>query len=959
MSSETIVKPAKRGTWMITIAILLAVGYGYVTFADLWTDNLWFSQLGFRQVFLTQMWTGLGLFLIFGAIMGIAVALTMVIAARLARKGGGRTSSALLNRYRDLLGRRLWLAALVPSLFFGFMAGFTAISALPLFLGYVNRTPFGVTDPKFGLDVSFFVFQYPWLRYVNSFALTTLILCAILAGVAHFALGMLTFGGVRPQGTARGAHAHISILVGLALVAYGFDQILDRYGLAVGNTSGLLDGMTYTDDHSRLTSLAVVAAIAFITAALFFVNAGRPSWRLPIASAILMVVTSLIVGIAYPAAVQQFDVAPDKPDKEAPYIEKHINATRAAYGINDVQVYDYSAQTTAAAGQLRSDAAAIPGIRLIDPAMVRETYEQLQQIRGFYSFSPVLDVDRYMIDGKETDVVIAARELDQNGVQNKEWNNLHTVYTHGYGIVAAYGNRRQAGGEPEWLAKDIPTVGKLTPTEPRIYFGELTSNYVVVGQPDGAGPVEFDTPGGGEQGGEQLYTYQGAGGVPIGSGITRALYATKFADVNLLLSNRVNSESKILYDRTPTDRVKQVAPWLTVDNDIYPAVVGGRILWIVDAYTTSNTYPNSAKVGLRGATGDQLVPTSSGLVPDSTVNYIRNSVKATVDAYDGTVTLYAWDESDPLLQTWMKTYPGSVQPKSAISAELRSHLRYPEDLFKVQRQVMARYHMTNTYQWFSQADLWTIPSNPVFEEKDNRREPTYFMSIKWPTATLNGATVQGDAGAVFSQTSVFVPSGRQNLTAYMAVVADAASPDYGRLRVLRMSDTQQIEGPGQAHNNILRDEKVANILRPYLNQGSAKALYGNLLTIPLGGGVLYVEPIYTQRSDAGQGAFPVLTFVVVRFGDHVGISDTLQGALDQVFAGDAGASTNEQPTQTGQPTSSSGTFDQAAVTTALQQAQQAFDAADLALKNGDLAGYQKANNDARAAIQRAIQSMGR
>ena len=954
MSSPVLGRNPRRGALIPTIVALLALGYVFTTFAQLWTDNLWFSQLGFGGVFSTQLWTSVGLFLAFGVVMGGAVALTIFTASR-AAQGGSRTGSELLNRYRDALGRRAKLAIVLPAIFFGIMAGFSGTAARSTFLAYLHRTSFGVNDPRFGLDVSFFVFEYPWFRFLNSFALGMLLLCLAIAVVMNFALGLLTSQGKPGVGNIR-AHSQISLLAGLALISYGIDAFLDRYSEEL-QSSTLLDGLTFTGDKAQITAHTVVAVISVLTAVLFFVYSRRPGWRIPITAAILMVVSSLIVGVAYPSFVQSFDVKPDEPDKERPYIQYNITATRAAYGVANTEIYDYAATTSAEAGQLKSDAAAIPGIRLIDPSMVRETYEQLQQVRGFYSFAPTLDVDRYMINGVETDVVIAAREMDQTGLTNKQWNNLHTVYTHGYGLAAAYGNRRQAGGEPEWLAKDIPTIGLLKPTEPRIYYGEQQDAYVVVGRQDGEAAIEFDTPGGGDSSGEQFNTYNGTGGVAIGNMVTRALYASRFADINLLLSDRINSNSKILYDRTPSDRVAAVAPWLTVDSDIYPAIVDGRIVWIVDAYTTTASYPNSQAISLKSAASRSSVQT--GISSDK-VNYVRNSVKATVDAYDGSVTLYEWDATDPLLKTWESVYPGTVKPKSEISADLLAHLRYPEDLFRAQREILSRYHMTNPDQWYSTSDMWVIPSDPTHDEKDNLREPTYYMSVRWPTASLNGKTVEGSVAPQFSQTTVYSPKGRPNLAAYMAVVADASSKDYGKIRVLRMSDTQQVEGAGQAHNNILRDENVASKLRPYLNQGSAKALFGNLLTIPLGGGILYVEPIYTQRNETQQGAYPVLTYVVVRFGDHVGISETLQGALDQVFSGNAGATTNENPVPGTTPpttTPSNQTPNQAAVTAALAEAQQAFVDADKALAAGDLAGYQKANKAAAAAVDKATKAM--
>ncbi len=987
MSSPTLGR-TRRGAVIPTIVIVIVLGWLFATFAQVWTDKLWFGQLGYGIVFSTQLWTSVGLFFGFGIIMAAAVAATMVSSTREIR-GSSRTSSALLNRYRDLLGRRLGLAIALPAIFFGLMAGISGTSAKSTFLAYLNRTAFGTNDPRFGLDISFFVFEYPWYRYLNAFALGVLLLCLAIAVVVNFAMGVLNAQNRPALGTRR-AHAQISVLAGLTLLSFSVGAYLDRFGEEL-QSSTLLDGLTYTGDHAQITAHTVVAVILLLTAIMFFVYARRPGWRIPITAAILMVVSSLIVGVAYPSVVQSFSVKPDEPDKERPYIQNHITATRAAYGVADTQIYDYAATTSADAGQLSADAATLPGIRLIDPSMVRDTYEQLQQVRGYYSFAPVLDVDRYKINGTMTDVVIAAREMDQNGLQNKQWNNLHTVYTHGYGLVAAYGNRRQAGGEPQWLAADIPTVGLLTADQPRIYYGELAKDYVVVGRQPGQSAIEFDTPGGGDATGEQFKTYDGTGGVGIGNAFTKALYATRFGDVNLLLSDRVNSNSKILYDRTPTQRVQDVAPWLTTDSDIYPAIVNGRIVWIVDAYTTTDNYPNSHKISLSSAASTTNVQTSS-LQPSDEINYVRNSVKATVDAYDGTVNLYAWDETDPLLKTWMKVYPGTVQPKSAISPELLAHLRYPTDLYRAQRQVLARYHMTDPDQWYSTSDMWAIPSDPTVDQSANLLEPTYYMSVRWPTATQNGKTIPGETSPQFSQTTVYSPNNRQNLAAYMTVVADASSKDYGKIRVLRMSDTQQVEGAGQAHNNILRDEKVATDLRPYLNQGSAKAMYGNLLTVPVGGGILYVEPIYTQRNEAQSGAFPVLTFVVVRFGDHVGIADTLQGALDQVFSGDAGATTNENAPPTTTPSTTPSTTtpstspstttpsttpstttpsstsptttpttttpNQVEVTAALAEAQQAFADADKALAAGDLAGYQKANQTAQAAVSRAVKAMG-
>ena len=466
--------------------------------------------------------------------------------------------------------------------------------------------------------------------------------------------------------------------------------------------------------------------------------------------------------------------------------------------------------------------------------------------------------------------------------------------------------------------------------------------------PAGAPPIELDTPGGGEAGNPKTTTYTGKGGVPIGSLWNRILYAAKFADVNILLSDRVNAESKIIYDRTPRERVQAAAPWLKVDGDAYPAVVEGRIVWIVDGYTTSNSYPNSERVNLGLVTADAQTSVGGTVVaqPQDDINYMRNSVKAVVDAYDGSVRLFAWDDVDPVLQTWRKAFPDVVEDKNAIPADLLEHLRYPQDLFKVQRQILTNYHVTDPGTWYSNSNLWEVPNDPVQASSQVKEQP-FYLSVKWP----------GDQGPLFSLTTSFVPRGRQNLAAYMAVNADASSPEYGRMRILSMSDTTQIDGPGQSFNAMTTNETVAERLRPFLNQGAATATFGNLLTLPLGDGLLYVTPVYTQRQGS-TGSYPALRFVIVRFGQSVGIGDTLKQALDQVFQGSSGAPPEGEPPSTEEPPAT-GEPDNPAATRALTEAEAAFAAADKALTEGNLTTYQSEIKKARSAVERALTALGR
>ena len=972
---KTTSTPAKHHAqrWLGPVVLALVVVIIAVALSvRIVTEWLWYRSVEASAVYWTRLFTGIGLFAAFGVATGCIMAASLIFGLR-GRKVRDRV---------EMMGIRVpgWLVVALPAVVIGVAVGWLAKSGgIDVALAWWHRVPFGTVDPTFGKDVSFFVMVVPWWRMVASLAMTVLVLTGLVSGL--FYLMSMQGSPVTVRATQHGdvvtpevsvtnpfnarARSHLSIIVALMLVVYGWQCLLTRYAYT-SESNGLFTGIGYTEQHARLIARLVVAIIAFICAVVFVVNTKVQRWLISVTSLVLMLVSSIVVSGVYPAVVQRVSVAPTEPIVQAPYIANNIAATRAAYGIDDVQITDYSATTSVAAGQLKADAEALPGIRLIDPAVVAPTFEQLQQVRGYYSFPSSLDVDRYTIDGKATDAIVAARELNQAGMPDQSWNNIHTVFTHGFGMVAAYGNQRQTTGEPVWIVGDIPPQGVLTEDQPRIYFGQKSTTYAIVGALPGQDPVELDTPGGGTGQPETRNTYDGNGGVSIGNFFIRALFALRYGDINMILSDRVNSNSRILYDRTPTERVQKVAPWLTVDSDPFPAIVDGRLVWIMDAYTTTDKYPNS-----------QLTTFGSGMNAMN-VNYIRNSVKATVDALDGTVNLYAWDDTDPLLQTWMNVYPGIVQPKSAISPDLLAHLRYPQDIFNVQRQILGRYHMTDPNTWYQQSDLWQIPSDP--RDASGGSEPSYFLSIKWP----------GDASPVFSQTGVYVPFGRANLGAYLSVVADASSKDYGKLRVLKLSDTQQIAGPSQTYNAIVTDQGVADRLLPYKQQGAVTTIYGNLLTLPLGGGLIYVEPIYTQANNSTTASYPLLRFVVVRFGDTIGIGDTLQEALDSVFGGNAGADTGEttnpgttnptnppgetstpgqtpsSPTETGTPSSTptggasspgSAGGGQAAAQQALAEASQAFAAADAALKSGDLAEYQRQLAIAQQKVQEAINDL--
>ena len=928
---------------MLIVLVLIA--------SQLWTEVLWFQQVGYVQVYRTELITRVLLFVLGGALMAAAVASSLTIGYRSRPIYAPVSAEQVgLDRYRESIEPLRRLVGVAVPLGLALFAGSAASQQWSVVQLWLHRVSFGKKDPQFHMDLSFFVFTLPWLQFVVGFLTAVVFLAAIGALVTHY-----LYGGLRLQGAGQrltsAARVHLSVLAGLFLLLRGVDYWLGRFALSTKD-SKLITGLTYTDANAVLTARGVLAGIAVIVAALFIITAVVDRWRLiPLYGVALLVVSAIVVGGIYPAAVQRFQVTPSARELEAKYIQKNIVATRDAYGLAKTETTNFPARTDADPAALRESAETIPGIRLLDPALVSPTFGQLQQIKQYYSFADSLDVDRYTIDGVSRDTVIATRELnlDAAPTEQRNWPNDHIFYTHGFGVVAAYGNQRTTDGKPVFFQQGIPSTGSLPKYEPRIYFGEKSPDFSIVGAPKGAQPQELDYPDDASASGQQNNTYAGTGGVGIGSAFRKLLYAIKFQDQNLLLSNQVNSQSKILYDRKPRERVEKVAPFLTLDGDPYPAVVDGKIKWILDGYTTTSHYPYSRTSVLEDATSDSITNTTTAVTPleNQKVNYIRNSVKATVDAYDGTVTLYTWDEADPVLQAWKKIFPGAVKPLSQIDGELMSHLRYPEDLFKVQRQILSRYHVTDAGAFYGQQDFWSVPDDPTRGKSE--LQPPYYLTLKMP----------GQDDTSFSLTSTFIPAGRTRsvLTGFLAVDADAGSSGgkpkagYGTLRLLQLPRETVISGPGQVQNTFNADATVAHELA-LLEQGTTKVQRGNLLTLPLAGGLLYVQPVYVQSS--GGNAYPLLQKVLVAFGEKIGFANDLDGALDQVF----GTSTSGPSTGTGTttPPSTGGGTQSAALArlqSALQKAGAALKASDAALKAGDFTAYGAAQKELTEAVQEA------
>ena len=943
----------------IAIGIIVAVGFVLVAAAGAYTDWLWFSQLGYESVFLTEIVARSVLFLIGFVLMGIATWVSLTLAWRTRPVFIRMPGESPFEAYQQTLDSLRRVVILGVPAILGVFAGLAASARWQEALEFLNSTEAGVKDAQFGLDAGFYMFQLPFLTGMVSFASAVFLVSGLAAAALHLIYGGIRFSG-RDVKISKPARIQISVTAALYFVTQGLSLWLSQYATTTSR-GALFTGASYTDVNAIIPGLQIMALIAAVVAVLFLVTAVIGRWKISVMGTALMVVSSLVLGGLFPWVVQNFQVVPNERTLESTYLQRNIEATRYAYGLDKVEVVDYDATTVAESGALRADAETTASIRLLDPALVSDAFRQLEQYKQYYSFPERLHVDRYEIDGKVQDAVVAVRELNQAGLgESQSWYNSTIVYTHGFGFVAAYGNKRDSDGKPMFLQSGIPSTGLLGDFEPRIYFGANSPTYSIVGGEEGDEPLEFDYPAGADGESQTYNTFSGDGGPRIGDLFTRVAYALKFQSEQILLSDAIGAESQILYNRNPRERVAEVAPYLTLDTDVYPSVVDGRVLWIVDGYTTSSHFPYS---NLENFTTAILDSSSQGVFggPGS-VNYVRNSVKATVDAYDGTVTLYEWDEADPVLQTWKKIYPGTIQPKSAMSGDLLAHVRYPADLFKVQRSVLGNYHVTEAGAFYSQQDAWMTPNDPVEGQGIGVLQPPYYLTMQAP----------GAEQPAFSIYSTFIPKsaggtdGRNVLTGYLIANSDAGNdpaapnPDYGKLTLLALPRDSIVPGPGQVQNNFDADSEVSRLLN-ILRQGSTRVLNGNLLTLPVGGGLLYVQPVYIEST--GETSYPLLQKVLVAFGDRIAFEDTLDEALDALFGGDSGATAGDgdgaeptDPTEPTDPDSGSGgtATDNPALKEALDRAAAAIEARDAAMKAGDWQAYGDADADLQKAISDAL-----
>ena len=855
---------------VLLVAISIFIGPWLI---DGYVNWLWLNELGYKSVFTTILCTRFVTFFVSGLLVSLIVFFGFLL-AYIARSVFIYTDSFNdpIARYRNFIYNKLFAFGIGIPLFIGILTGIVTQSYWVRVQLFLHGNDFGISDPQFGRDLGFYEFTLPFYRLV----LVYLFIAIFLALVANI-LGHYIFGNIklseRNSIFNHAARTQTICFTGFLILLKTFAYWIDRYELLdnITHDSKPFTGAGYTDINAVLPAKLILMTVALMCAVAVFSAIFLRDLRIPTVGILMLLLSSLVIGNGWPLLVEQFNVKPNAAQKEAEYISRSITATRQAYGLTDQTVtyrnYDNSQVNSR---NLTDDHATISNIRLLDPRIISPAFTQFQQGKNFYYFPDQLAIDRYKNnDGIIRDFIVAARELNLDHLidNQQDWINRHTVYTHGNGFIASpanavnnlSNNSNQQDGYPRFLSSVVGPSGNIISPgpaqleQPRIYFGPVIANtaadYAIVG---GNGDIdhEYDYENNAQT---KNYTYKGVGGVSIGNWFNRFIFAIKYAERNLILSNIIKKDSKIIFNRDPAERVEAAAPWLTTDDNIYPAIVDKRIVWIVDGYTTLEKYPYSE------------------LTSDKHVSYIRNSVKATVDAYDGTVILFVQDEQDPVLKTWMSIFPETVRPKSEISKELQDHLRYPEDLFKVQRSLLAKYHVDNPVKFFTNADFWGVPldPNPI---SSNFQAP-YYITAKDITSSSNSSS--------FQLVSVMNWIRRDFLAAYISVSSDPSN--YGKISVLTVPG--QMNGPKLAFNAISTDTTVSQDIGLIGRDSQNHIKWGNLITLPIAnGGLLYVVPVYASPgANDNNSSYPRLIRIAMLYGDKVGYAPNVSGALASLF----------------------------------------------------------------------------
>jgi uncharacterized membrane protein (UPF0182 family) len=912
---------------VVVVGVVAFVALAFVLLSRFFIDLLWFREVDLSVVFWMQLRSKLLLGLVFGLVFfGLLYVNLLIVRSNVPETRVLTPDQEIVERFRQTVDPYLrWLlpiGAAVLALF----VGIGAAAKWQTFLLWRSSSgiTFGTPDPLFGRDPAFYVFTLPWLRFVQGWLFSSLVGVAFLTAMAHY-----LWGGIRPQARAwedkvtAPVRAHLSVLLALIMLAKSWGYYLGRFDLLT-STRGAVQGASFTDVKAQLPALTFLWVVALICAALFLINIRVRLWSLPVIAVGLLALVSVLLGAAYPTFVQQFRVKPQEQQREQPYIADNIAATRFAFGLEGLDVTERPVDTLVTSEEVDANPDTVDNARLWRPGVLQQNFQGLQRIKQFYDFEDV-DVDRYPIGQQRRVLMVAAREVAQSEIPegSRTWQNTHLVYTHGYGAVATEANAATAEGIPDFTLKDIPPVGEPLPDQPRVYYGENHDvPFVVVNT--GTPELDYD-------GAPDPQPYAGKGGITIGGILQRALFAIREGDINLLISGQITGDSKILINRDIESRTHLAAPFLKFDADPYLAIVDGRMVWIWDAYTTTDQYPYSQSVDLAEATdpGAEVHLTGSA-------NYIRNSVKVTVDAYDGTVTYYA-DLEEPIIHAWSNAFPGVFQSLADAPLSLREHFRYPENLFQVQAFQFANYHVTDPAVFYQKTNRWQIPNDPTIPANASNDatvpDQTAATGPLHPYYLL--MTLPGETSEQFVLVMPFVPQSRQNLVAWMAAKAD---PDvYGDLVAYSFPEGRNILGPSQVFSQINQDPTFSQ-QRSLLGTGGSRVIFGDFLAIPVGNSFLYVQPVYVRSNQTD--AIPELKRVLVVNGGVVGVSDTFEGALSAAVTGVQPTGGGEQP---GGKT----------VAQLLAEALDHFAAADAALKAGDLATYQDELAQAQALVKQA------
>ncbi len=940
-----LVPSRSRRRWpLITLGVILVLLFLLSILSGFFVDLLWFREVHLSSVFWTILTTKIALGIAFGLFFFVLLYVNLLIVRRMTPTFGlASPDQEVIDRYRAAFEPYIrWLIPLFAAAV-ALLVGIGVGSQWRTFLMWRNSAgvSFHTTEPVFHRDPAFYVFDLPWLEFVQGWLFSSLVGVTFLAGLGHY-----LWGGIRPQSVGEKVtpqvKAHLSVLLGLIVLTKSWGYQLGKFDLLT-SARGVVQGASYTDIHAQLPALKLLVFIAIACSILFLVNIRFRGWALPVLGVGLLALASLVVGGIFPTAIQKFKVDPQEFQQEQPYIVHNIASTREAFGLNAVQTTQSGIAPDLTTSDVTKNQTTIDNIRLWDPTLLKADFEQLQRIKQFYEFSDV-DVDRYPIQGQERMTMISAREVAQNGIPGGggTWQNRHLVYTHGYGVVASQVNGATADGSPLFVESNIPPQGVLTDTlhyEPRVYYGERSDVPFVVVR-TGAQEVDYQAASGQEQ---KAPPYSGSGGIQLGGFFQRALFAWHYRDVNLLISSLVHPDSRILIYRDIQERVPKAAPFLQFDYDPYSAVVDGHIVWIWDAYTTTTGYPYSQEMDLSQATG---VP--GGL--SGIANYVRNSVKVVVDAYTGQMTYYVSDPSDPIIQVWMRAFPDLFTPMSDASPDLLSHFRYPENLFQVQAAQYANYHVTDPSTFYGKQDFWSIPVDPAAAANEKTTSgtstiPTVSTSSGPPMRPYYVLTqLPGGTGEAFSLFIPFTPQGRPNMVAWMAAGSDPNV--YGKLTAFEFPGGQNIDGPVQVFNQMQSFPQFSQE-QTLLGSGGSRVLFGNFLVIPLEHSFLYVQPVFVRSNQ--QDAFPVLKRVLVFHGGTVGLGTTLQEAIANSFGGQipiGGQGTGGGGQQPG------GSVDQQ-IQALLNSALQHFSKANAALTQGDLATYAKEIQRAQDFVRQA------